>query len=131
MVRHASMKSAPDGGRSADSVDLRRSRRTSPGNEDSPVVVRPAARGVHGTAMYSGTPEEGQAWRPSVPDLFDVITYFRARGDSYALIASVGFWREDGSTKAMSARRLKRWYEAELARRAGAKSFAGSDAGTY
>src|SRR5262245_29155956 len=104
MVRHASMKSAPGGGRSADSVDLRRSRRTSPGSEDSPVVVRPAARGVHGAAMCSGKPDEGQVWRPPVPDLFDVITYFRARGDSYALIASIGFWREDEPTKAMSAR---------------------------
>jgi hypothetical protein len=123
MVRHAPMKSAPGGERSANGVDLRRSRRTPSTNENSPVVVvRPAARGVHGAAMCSGKPEEGQAWRPSVPDLFDVITYFRARGDSFTLIASVGFWLEDEPSKAMSARRLKRWYEAELARRAVAKS---------
>jgi hypothetical protein len=113
------MKSTPGGGRSANSVDLRLFRRTSPRNEDSPVVVRPAARGA---AMCSGKPEEGQAWRPLVPDLFDVITYFRARGDGFTLIASVGFWLEDEAPKAMSARRLKRWYEAELARRAVAKS---------
>jgi hypothetical protein len=75
--------------------------------------------------MCSGKPEEGQAWRTPVPDLFDVITYFRARGDSFTLIASVGFWLEDEPSKAMSARRLKRWYEAELARRAVAKSPAG------
>ena len=30
------------------------------------------------------------AW-PPVPDLFDVITYFRARGDSFALISRIGF----------------------------------------
>ena len=118
MVRHASMKSAPGGERSANSVDLRRSRRSSSRNEDSPVVVRPAARGVNGAAMCPGKPEEGQAWRPPVPDLFDVVTYFRARGDSFTLIASVGFWLEEEPSKAMSARRLKRWYEAELVRRA-------------
>jgi hypothetical protein len=28
---------------------------------------------------------------PPIPDLFDVITYFRARGDRIALIASIGF----------------------------------------
>jgi hypothetical protein len=120
MIRHTSMKSAPGGG--PNSVDLRRSPRTSPRNEDSPIVVRPAARGVHGAAMCSGKAEEGQVWRPLVPDLLDVITYFRARGDSFTLIASVGFWLEDEAPKAMSARRLKRWYEAELARRAVAKS---------
>ena len=31
------------------------------------------------------------AW-PPVPDPFDVITFFRARGDSFTLIASIGFW---------------------------------------
>jgi hypothetical protein len=71
------------------------------------------------------SPEECQAWRPSAPDLFDVITYFRARGDSFSLIASVGFWLEEEPSKAMSARRLKRWYEAELARRAVAKPSVG------
>jgi len=59
---------------------------------------------------------------PPVPDLFDVITYFRARGDSYALIASIGFWVGERPTKALTARGLKLWYEAELERRAAAKA---------
>jgi hypothetical protein len=116
MVRHASMKSAPGA--------ERRSRRSLSRNEDSPVVVRPAARGVYGAAMCSGEPGEGHVWQPPVPELFDVVTYFRARGDSFALIASVGFWLEEEPAKAISARRLKRWYEAELVRRAVAKSVA-------
>jgi hypothetical protein len=36
---------------------------------------------------------------PPVPDLFDVITYFRARGDSFTLIASIGFWVGDDPKK--------------------------------
>jgi hypothetical protein len=39
-----------------------------------------------------------------VPDLFDVITYFRARGDSFALIASIGFWVGEDRKKALTAR---------------------------
>jgi len=61
------------------------------------------------------------AW-PPVPDLFDVITYFRARGDSYALISSIGFWVGEERTKALSARGLKLWYEGELDRRSAAKA---------
>jgi len=57
-----------------------------------------------------------------VPDLFDVITYFRARGDSFTLIASIGFWVGDDPRKALTARGLKLWYEAELDRRAAAKA---------
>jgi len=93
-------------------------------------VARPCARSVYGAAMSSpglkpsGKPKEADTW-PPVPDLFDVITYFRARGDSYNLIASVGFWLEDQPAKAISARHLKRWYEAELARRAADKSSVG------
>jgi hypothetical protein len=34
---------------------------------------------------------------PPVPDLFDVITFFRSRGDSFTLIASIGFWIGDES----------------------------------
>jgi hypothetical protein len=49
--------------------------------------------------------------------LFDVITYFRARGDSFDLIANIGF-RKDTGTKALTAQGLKRWYEKELKRRA-------------
>jgi hypothetical protein len=41
---------------------------------------------------------------PPVPDLFDVITYFRARGDSYQLIASIGFWVGENPSKALTAR---------------------------
>jgi len=59
---------------------------------------------------------------PPVPDLFDVITYFRARGDSFTLIASIGFWVGDDPRKALTARGLKLWYEAELDRRAAAKA---------
>jgi hypothetical protein len=59
---------------------------------------------------------------PPVPDLFDVITYFRSRGDSFALIASIGFWVGDSPTKALTARGLKLWYESELERRRAAKA---------
>jgi hypothetical protein len=59
-----------------------------------------------------------------VPDLLDVITYFRARGDSYTLIASIGFWVGDDPKKALTARGLKLWYEAELERRAAERPFA-------
>jgi hypothetical protein len=59
---------------------------------------------------------------PPVPDLFDVITYFRARGDSFALIASIGFWVGDDPKKALTARGLKLWYEAECERRAAARA---------
>ena len=59
------------------------------------------------------------AW-PPVPDLFDVITFFRARGDSFSLIASMGFWIGEDREKALTARGLKLWYESELDRRAAA-----------
>jgi hypothetical protein len=62
-----------------------------------------------------------QEW-PPVPDLFDVITYFRARGDSFTLIASIGFWVGESPTKALTARGLKLWYDAERERRAAAKA---------
>lgn len=61
------------------------------------------------------------AW-PPVPDLFDVITYFRARGDSFTIIASMGFWVGDDRKRALTARGLKLWYEGELERRAAAKA---------
>ena len=61
------------------------------------------------------------AW-PPVPDLFDVVTYFRARGDSFTLIASIGFWIGDDPKKALTARGLKLWYDAELDRRAAARA---------
>jgi hypothetical protein len=50
--------------------------------------------------------------------MFDVITYFLARGESYTLIASIGFWKKENREKALTARELKRWYESELERRA-------------
>jgi hypothetical protein len=53
--------------------------------------------------------------------MFDVITYFLARGESYTLIASMGFWTKENPEKAMTARQLKIWYEGELARRAAAR----------
>jgi len=59
---------------------------------------------------------------PPVPDLFDVITYFRARGDSFTLIASIGLWVGDDRKKALTARGLKLWYDAEMDRRAAAKA---------
>jgi hypothetical protein len=59
---------------------------------------------------------------PPIPDLFDVITYFRARGDSFALIASIGFWVAGDPKKALTARGLKLWYESELDRRSAAKA---------
>jgi len=59
---------------------------------------------------------------PPVPDLFDVITYFRARGDSFTLIASIGFWIGEDRKKALTARGLKLWYEAELDRRAASRA---------
>jgi hypothetical protein len=59
------------------------------------------------------------AW-PPIPDLFDVITFFRARGDSFTLIASIGFWIGEDRGKALTARGLKLWYESELDRRAAA-----------
>jgi hypothetical protein len=62
-----------------------------------------------------------QEW-PPVPDLFDVITYFRARGDSFTLIASIGFWVGESPTRALTARGLKLWYDAERERRAAAKA---------
>jgi hypothetical protein len=61
------------------------------------------------------------AW-PPVPDLFDVVTYFRARGDSFTLIASIGFWIGEDRKKALTARGLKLWYEAERERRLAAKA---------
>jgi hypothetical protein len=51
-----------------------------------------------------------------------VITYFRARGDSFTLIASIGFWIGDDRNKALTAQGLKLWYESELERRAAAKA---------
>jgi len=70
----------------------------------------------------SGSDTAARAQWPPIPDLFDVITYFRARGDSFSLIASIGFWVGEKPTRALTARGLKLWYEAELERRSAAKA---------
>ena len=59
-------------------------------------------------------------WPP--PDLFDVITYFRARGDTYPMIANIGFWMGDDRTRVFTAKGLKLWYEGELDRRLAKKA---------
>jgi hypothetical protein len=86
--------------------------------------LRSGRRDFLGGKGTAGTPPEKSKrndW-PPVPDLFDVITYFRARGDSYQLIASIGFWVGENPSKALTARGLKLWYESELERRAAAKA---------
>ena len=84
----------------------------------------PWARTVHGAAMpRRSTKIEAPPtprW-PPVPDMFDVITYFLDRGESYTVIASIGFWTKENPHKALTARALKLWYEAELDRRTAAR----------
>jgi hypothetical protein len=58
---------------------------------------------------------------PPVPDMFDVITYFLDRGESYTVISSIGFSTKDNPRKALPAHALKLWYEAELDRRTAVK----------
>jgi len=90
-----------------------------------PLRVMPSARSVHGAATAVSVQKSPAkrdvsakpSW-PPVPDLFDVITYFRARGDCFPLIASIGFWTTDCPSKALTARNLKLWYEGELEKRA-------------
>lgn len=53
--------------------------------------------------------------------MFDVITYFLNRGDSWTVIASIGFWTETSTGKALTARALKRWYENERTRKSASK----------
>jgi hypothetical protein len=84
----------------------------------------PWARGVHGAALATRLPRRttrSQLLGPAVPELFDVITFFRARGDSYPIIASIGFWTMENPGKALTASALKIWYESELKRRVPAK----------
>jgi len=83
-----------------------------------PQAFFPSARGVHGATTSAGAKAKPE-W-PPVPELFDMVTYFRARGDSYALIANIGFKRPDDPSKSLTARGLKLWYEAELQRRSAA-----------
>jgi hypothetical protein len=84
----------------------------------------PWARGVHGAALATRLPRRTTRPAPgglAVPELFDVITFFRARGDSYPIIASMGFWTEENPGKALTASALKIWYQSELKRRVPAK----------
>jgi hypothetical protein len=53
--------------------------------------------------------------------MFDVITYFLDRGESYTVIASIGFWISENPRKSLTPRALKLWYEAELDRRTAAR----------
>jgi hypothetical protein len=78
-------------------------------------------RSRNGARPSKDGPIQRADW-PPVPDLFDVITYFRARDDSFAIIASIGFWVGETPTKALTARGLKLWYEAELERRVAARA---------
>ena len=86
----------------------------------------PWARSVHGAAAtvtrLSKRASDPDVSRLRVPDMFDVITFFRARGDSYALIASIGFASKENPDKALTVRGLKAWYEAELKKRARGKA---------
>ena len=78
----------------------------------------PRQRDARTSASYGPkTRRERTSDWPAVPDLFDVITYFRARGDSYTIIANVGFWLAENPTKALNARSLQRWYETEVEKR--------------
>src|SRR5262245_17662454 len=93
--------------------------RKRPGGEHARTM--PWARSVHGAAVATRLPRRTRRQHVPglvVPELFDVITFFRARGDSYPVIASIGFWTEDNPDKALSASALKIWYEAEVKRRA-------------
>jgi len=88
--------------------------------EQSGRRTMPWARGVHGTAVAARLPKGATNLDASgvpVPDMFDVITFFRARGDSYPIIASIGFSTQENPDKALTARALKLWYETELRRR--------------
>src|SRR5262245_44024282 len=86
--------------------------------------VSPSARTVHGAAMprrFTKVEASSLVRWPPVPDMFDVITYFLDRGESYTVIASIGFPLPENPRKALTARALKLWYEAELDRRTAAK----------
>ena len=93
--------------------------------EDHARRVMPWARSVHGAATVTRLAKHATEFDVSglpVPDMFDVITFFRARGDSFALIASVGFASKENPDKALTGRGLKAWYEAELKKKGRAKA---------
>jgi len=96
--------------------------------ETRPRQVMPWARSVHGAATVtrlSKRPRPELAGLP-VPNMFEVVMFFRARGDSYARIASIGFWSNANPGKALTARELKVWFEGELKRRVAKSSAAKS-----
>jgi hypothetical protein len=92
---------------------------------DLPDRTAPWARTVHGAAIPSRPTKIGEteqhAGSAPPPDMFDVITYFLSRGDSWTVIASIGFWTDTGTRKALTARALKRWYENERTRKLASK----------
>jgi len=99
-------------------------------DETRPRQVMPWARSVHGAATVTRVakrPRPELADLP-VPNMLEVVTFFRARGDSYARIASIGFWSHENPGKALTARELKVWFEGELKRRE-AKSSAAKASG--
>jgi hypothetical protein len=98
--------------------------------ETHPRQVMPWARTVHGAATVTRLqkrPRPELAGLP-VPNMFEVVTFFRARGDSYARIASIGFGSNESPGKALTARELKVWFEGELKGRV-AKSSAAKSSG--
>jgi hypothetical protein len=94
-------------------------------SRESPDRTAPWARTVHGAAVPSRPTKiveaEQHAGSTPAPDMFDVITYFLNRGDSWTVIASIGFWTETSTGKALTARALKRWYENERTRKSAGK----------
>ena len=98
-----------------------------PSGEATARAVMPWARSVHGAAAtvtrLSKKAKTPDAVNLPVPDVFDVVTFFRARGEGYARIASMIF-REGNEAGALTARELKAWYEGEVRRRAPPKSSA-------
>ena len=110
----------PKGSEKSQRVDSGQGRKRQ-GGEHAAAQPLPWARGVHGAALTTRLPRRTTRQHVqgvAIPELFDVITFFRARGDSYPIIASIGFWTEDNPGKALSANALKIWYEGELKRRA-------------
>lgn len=92
-----------------------------PGREATARAVMPWARSVHGAAAVTRLPKNAKtadAMNLPVPDVFDVVTFFRARGEGYARIASMVFRGEGNEAGALTARELKAWYEGEVRRRA-------------
>jgi hypothetical protein len=94
-------------------------------SRESPDRTAPWARTVHGAAIPSrptkiAETQQHEASAPA-PDMFDVITYFLNRGDSWTVIASIGFWTDTSTRKALTARALKRWYENERTRKSARK----------